>query len=65
MIASYSQKGIGETVRAILKASMSDSLMARYNRTVTRNMKKLSDAFEKCIFGEFKRIREILYSINV
>ncbi|XP_072573897.1 uncharacterized protein [Paramormyrops kingsleyae] len=48
MVATYGQKSIGETVRAILKASMTDSLMARYNRTGTRNMKSLPDIFEKC-----------------
>ncbi|XP_072572297.1 uncharacterized protein [Paramormyrops kingsleyae] len=54
MVATYGQKSIGETVRAILKASMTDSLMARYNRTGTRNMRSLPDIFEKCIFSTVK-----------
>jgi len=55
MIATYGQKGIGETVRAILKASMTDSLMKQYNRSGTRNQKFPED-FEKCIFGKYGNI---------
>jgi len=54
MIDTYGQKGIGETVRVILKASMTDELMASYNRTGIRGRTRFPESFEKCIICKLK-----------
>lgn len=51
-IATHGHQNIGHTVRGILRSTITDSVMAGYNRTGARGMKKMPQTFEKCIFGE-------------
>ena len=52
MVASHGQRSIGDTVRGILKSSMTDEVMAKYNRTGARNGRQLPEIFQKCILGK-------------